>query len=107
MPDIDAISDPPVRAVVAAINAADRDGFFASITSDATLSDDGVERDLTQWVDREVFISHGRMENVVSQSEDGRSFVVDYRNDTYGLMRTAWKFEVSDGKVSRIETGQA
>ncbi len=45
--------------------------------------------------------------DVESESEDGRSLVVDYRNDTYGTMRTTWQFTVEDGRVSRFETGQA
>jgi hypothetical protein len=99
-------ADPTVRAVVTAINAGDRAGFFAAFTSDATLSDDGTEHDLTQWADREIFSSNGHLE-VVSQSDQGRSLVADYRNDTWGEMRTAWTFVVTGGKVSRLETGQA
>ena len=30
-----------------------------------------------------------------------------YRNDTWGEMRTRWAFTVTNGKVSRFETGQA
>ena len=30
-----------------------------------------------------------------------------YRNDTWGEMRTRWAFTVTDGKISRFETGQA
>jgi hypothetical protein len=107
MPGIDELADPAVRAVVSAINAGDRGGFLAALTADATLSDDGVEHDLTQWADQEIFSAHGHMDAIVSASEDGRSLVADYRNDTYGQMRTAWTFEVSGGKVSRIEAGQA
>lgn len=33
--------------------------------------------------------------------------MADYRNDTWGEMRTRWHFTVEDGKVSRFETGQA
>jgi hypothetical protein len=72
----------------------------------ATMSDDGSERDLEEWVDREIFSSSGRME-VESESDEGRSLVVDYTNSTWGAMRTAWKFVVEGDKVSRFETGQA
>jgi hypothetical protein len=70
------------------------------------MSDDGSERDLEEWVDREVFSSDGRME-VESQSDDGRSLIVNYTNSTYGTMRTHWEFRVEGEKVSRFETGQA
>jgi len=44
---------------------------------------------------------------VESESDEGRLLVVNYTNSTYGAMRTAWKFVVDGGKVSRFETGQA
>lgn len=100
------LSDPTVRAFVEAINGGDRDAFFALLAPGATMSDDGSERDLTEWVDREIFSSNGRME-VESESEDGRALVASYSNDTWGAMRTRWGFSVADGKISRFETGQA
>jgi len=95
-----------VRAFVAAVNAGDRDAFFALLTPDASMSDDGSERDLEEWVDREVFSSNGRMQ-VDTQSQDGRSLEVTYTNSTWGAMRTKWRFVVDGDRVSRFETGQA
>jgi hypothetical protein len=100
------LADPVVRKLVEAVNAGDRDAFFALLTEDATMSDDGSERDLEEWVDREVFSAGGRME-VESQSDAGRSLVVNYTNSTYGSMRTDWSFVVEGDKVARFETGQA
>jgi hypothetical protein len=81
------LTDPVVRRFVDAVNAGDHDAFFALLTPDATMSDDGSERDLEEWVDREIFSSEGRME-VESQSDDGGSLIVNYTNSTYGTMRT-------------------
>ncbi|MFF8554082.1 nuclear transport factor 2 family protein [Streptomyces sp. NPDC015501] len=103
------INDPVVERFVAAVNAGDKDAFFADVlTEDATMSDDGSERDLAAWTEKEIFSpqANGRME-VVEASEDGRSLVVDYTNDTWGTMRTRWIFTVADGRVSRFQTGQA
>ena len=100
------LADPVVRKLVEAVNAGDRDAFFALLTEDATMSDDGSERDLEEWVDREIFSSDGRME-VESQSDDGRSLIVNYTNSTYGTMRTAWKFTVEGDRLAHFETGQA
>src|SRR5215207_4516932 len=77
------LADPVVRNFVEAVNAGDRDAFFAVLTSDATMSDDGSERDLEEWVDREIFSADGRMA-VESQSDDGRSLIVNYTNSTVG-----------------------
>ncbi|MFG2328220.1 nuclear transport factor 2 family protein [Streptomyces sp. NPDC048604] len=103
---VEQLSDPAVRAFVTALNANDRAAFFGVLSPDATMADDGSERDLGEWTEREVFSSAGHMD-VEAESDDGRELVATYRNDTWGAMRTAWRFTVDGGKVSRFETGQA
>ena len=100
------VDDPAVRTLIAAINDGDREAFLAALTPDATMSDDGTDRDLSEWANREIFSSHGHLE-VVSASDGGRSLIAAYRNDTWGEMRTPWAFTITNGKVSRFETGQA
>jgi hypothetical protein len=100
------VTDPAVRALIDAINAGDRAAFLATLTPDATMSDDGRDRDLHQWVDRELFSSRGRM-SVESATDGGRSLIAGYSNATYGAMRVFWRFTLSAGKISRFETGQA
>jgi hypothetical protein len=106
MIDVEQLSNPVVRAFVAAVNAGDRNAFMALLAPGATMSDDGSDRDLEEWVDREIFSSNGRME-VESESEDGRSLIANYTNSTWGAMRTTWRFVVDGDNVSRFETGQA
>ncbi|MFD7320977.1 nuclear transport factor 2 family protein [Streptomyces sp. NPDC059875] len=103
---VDRLSDPAVRAFVTALNANDRDAFFAALTADASMSDDGSDRNVDEWTDKEIFSSRGHME-IESEKDGGRALVARYRNDTWGEMRTAWRFDVRDGKVARFETGQA
>ncbi|MFD3514819.1 nuclear transport factor 2 family protein [Streptomyces sp. NPDC058657] len=103
---VDQLRDPVVRSFVTAVNAGDRAAFDALLGPGASMSDDGTDRNLGQWVDKEIFSDGGHMD-VESESGDGRELVVNYRNNTWGAMRTAWKFLVEDGKVSRFETGQA
>ncbi|MFJ3902217.1 nuclear transport factor 2 family protein [Streptomyces sp. NPDC090025] len=100
------LSDPVVRAFVTALNANDRPAFTALLTADATMSDDGTDRNLQEWTDREVFSSNGRMD-IESESDGGRALVATYTNDTWGSMRTAWRFTVEGDRISRFETGQA
>jgi len=101
------LSDPTVRAFVEAVNAHDRESFMSVLAPGATMADDGTDRDLTDWVDREIFSSNGHLD-VDNESNQGRDLVASYRNDTYGEMRTRWHFEVEDdGRISRFETGQA
>ncbi|WP_225805356.1 nuclear transport factor 2 family protein [Streptomyces sp. NK15101] len=100
------LSDPLVRAFVTALNAGDRAALIGLLAPGATMSDDGSDRDLQEWLDREVFSSRGHMD-VESEADGGRALVARYRNDTWGEMRTTWQFGVEDGKISRFETGQA
>ncbi|MEU1593519.1 nuclear transport factor 2 family protein [Streptomyces sp. NPDC005708] len=101
------LTDPAVRAFVSAVNSHDRDGFMALLSPDATMADDGSDRVLADWIDREIFSTHGHMD-VDSESNGGRSLLARYSNDTWGEMRTRWTFDVDDdGRISRFETGQA
>ena len=102
----DSIGDPAVRAFIDALNAGDRTAFQAALTPDATMSDDGTDRDLTAWTEKEIFSSQGHLE-VETAEDEGRTFVANYSNSTWGAMRTRWRFTVRDGKVARFETGQA
>ncbi|ATL70513.1 nuclear transport factor 2-like protein [Nocardia terpenica] len=98
--------DPVVAKFVAALNAGDSTEFFGLLTPDATMSDDGTDRDLRNWVQSEAFGSNGRMD-VESVADGGTALVANYTNDRWGAMRTAWRFTVSGDKISRFETGQA
>ncbi|MFV0136302.1 nuclear transport factor 2 family protein [Streptomyces sp. HMX87] len=101
------LSDPAVRAFVAAVNAHDRAAFLSVLAPDATMADDGADRDLDQWIDAEIFSANGHLE-VDKESNGGRALIARYRNDTWGEMRTRWMFDVDeDGRISRFETGQA
>ncbi|MFF4355404.1 nuclear transport factor 2 family protein [Streptomyces sp. NPDC001604] len=101
------LSDPVVRAFVTAVNAHDRDAFLALLTEDATMADDGADRDLADWIDREIFSSNGYLD-VDNESQGGRALLAHYRNDAWGEMRTRWNFTIEDdGRISRFETGQA
>jgi hypothetical protein len=98
--------DPVVAQFVDALNTGDSNGLFDLLTPDATMSDDGTDRDLRNWLQSEAFGSNGRMD-VESIAEGGTALVANYTNDRWGAMRTAWRFTVSGDKISRFETGQA
>ncbi|MGA5820776.1 nuclear transport factor 2 family protein [Kitasatospora sp. NPDC094028] len=100
------LTDPAVRAFVTAVNAGDRAAFEAVLTPGATMSDDGSDRDLADWTEREIFSSRGHMD-VLTESGGGHALVANFTNDTWGEMRTAWRFTVDGGRISRFETGQA
>ncbi|NUU24106.1 MAG: hypothetical protein HOV68_21780 [Streptomycetaceae bacterium] len=70
------------------------------------MTDDGTERDLDAWTDREIFTTRGHID-VIEESEGGHVLVADYRNDTWGTMRTEWRFIVENGKITHFDTAQA
>lgn len=98
--------DPAVRAFVEALNANDAAAVRAAMSENPTMTDDGTARQLGEWLNREAFSTHGRMD-VTQQSPDGRDLLVDYTNDQWGTMATRWHFEVADDRVSHFDTGQA
>jgi hypothetical protein len=100
------LANSVVRYFVAALNARERPAFFATLTEDATMSDDGVDRNLREWAEREIFASNGHME-VESQAADGLSLIAAYSNTTWGTMRTKWRFVLRGERIARFETGQA
>jgi len=101
------LSDPAVRAFVTAVNAHDREAFMKVLAPGATMADDGSDRDLDEWIDREIFTSHGHME-VDNESDGGLALTARYSNDAWGEMRTRWSFTIDDaGRITRFETGQA
>jgi hypothetical protein len=100
------VTDPAVQALIAAINAGDREAFRAALAPGATMSDDGTDQDVDGWADREIFSTAGHLD-VVEARDGGRSLVAAYRNSRWGEMRTRWAFTVTGGRITRFETGQA
>ena len=100
-------ANPLVTQFVAAINAGDKAGLYALLADGASMSDDGSDRDLDTWLDREMFSTHGRMTIESVSSPDGLSLIAEVSNDTWGAMRTTWKFFADNKKITRFETGQA
>jgi hypothetical protein len=100
------LTNHAVGSLVAAINNGDRDAFLAVLAPDAILTDDGKPRELTDWIDREIFTVNGHI-TVDREEEQGLRLVARYRNDTWGEMSTFWQFRVSGNKISQIDTGQA
>ncbi|MER6688556.1 nuclear transport factor 2 family protein [Streptomyces minutiscleroticus] len=104
--EVTRLRNPAVRGFVGAVNAHDRDAFRAVLAGDATMSDDGSDRDPHEWGEREVFVPHGWMD-VDEETDGGLCLVTRYRNDTWGETRRRWTFRVADdGRISRFETRQ-
>ena len=89
-----------------AINDRDQDAFPAALSPDATLTDDGSPRPLTDWINREAFSVHRHL-TVEREDDQGFHLLAQYRKRQLGEMSTSWRFQVTGDKISRIDTGQA
>src|SRR5712692_9328537 len=97
----DELTNPVVRAVVLAIQDGDRKSFFAQFAQSAKLTDDGHPEALAEWVDREIFRAHGRLV-VEREARYGVELVGRFHSDQWD-MGTAWRFEIVDGRVRRLD----
>ncbi len=95
------LTNPVVRAVVLALQGGDRKSFFARFAQSAKLTDDGHPEPLTEWVDREIFRAHGRLE-VEREADHGLELVGRFHSDQWD-MKTVWRFEIVDGRVRRLD----
>jgi hypothetical protein len=95
------LSHPVVRAVVGAMHGGDRTRFLAAFGPNAKLLDDGESQPLFDWVDREIFRAHGRLD-VEREANHGLELVGRFHSDQWD-METVWKFDVANGRVRRLD----
>ncbi|KAB7849127.1 nuclear transport factor 2 family protein [Streptomyces mobaraensis NBRC 13819 = DSM 40847] len=104
-PPPEELSEPVVRALVVAMRDGDRDTFYGSFAADAELTDDGALQDLRSWAEREVFEARGRLE-VAEERQHGRYLLGRFRSDRADLHGTYWHFQITDGRITRLDVGQ-
>ena len=95
------LTNPTVRAAVIAIRDGDRDAFLALFESDAKLTDDGEPQSLLEWVDRELFTAHGRLD-VQREQQNGLELIGRFHSDQWNMM-TVWRFEIVNRRVRRLD----
>ncbi|MGY0233723.1 nuclear transport factor 2 family protein [Longispora urticae] len=101
--DLDRLTDPVVRGVVEAMVEGDRDAFLAAFAPGAELTDDGQPQSLAAWADREIFRFHGRL-HVDREEGGGRHLTGTFHSDQWD-MPTFWHFQLTDGRISRLDVG--
>ena len=95
------LTNPVVRAMVTAMHNGDRKAFFALFALPAKLTDDGNPVPLTEWVDREIFVAHGRL-YVETEDRDGLELTGRFESDM-GDMLTVWRFEIISEHIQRLD----
>jgi hypothetical protein len=103
---IEDIGNPVVQAAVRAMNAADRDGWFALFAADAILTDDGNMANFTGWSNHEVFEDGGHILSIEKIEDGGLRLIAKFHSDRWGDFDTFMNFEVQNGKITRLDVGQ-
>ena len=103
----DDLSNPLVKRAIAALNAGDRTAWFASFTSDATLTDDGKKQDFARWSDDEIFGEGGGRLVAIDREEDGGLALYGrFHSARWGSFKTFFRFRRRGDRLSALDVGQ-
>jgi hypothetical protein len=104
--DLSAIGNPVVSSAIRALNSRDSKLWFDLFSEEPEFSDDGISRDLRKWCDEELFGSAQAYVIAIDKVEDGGlTFFARYHSDKWGEFKTFWRFEMKDGKISKLDVG--
>lgn len=103
---IDKLMNPVVKAAIEAMNNSDREAWFALFTKDISITDDGASQELVEWSNTELF-SEGRgfIQSVDRVEDKGLTVYARFHSAEWGTFPTFWKFEIRNGKISRLDVG--
>lgn len=106
--NLDELSNPLVKAAIAAMRAGDRQGWLRLFAPNAVLTDDGNPRDLEQWSDSELFgASRGYLMSIDRAADDGLTIYGRFHSDQWGEFDTYLKFQIQGDRITRLDVGQA
>ena len=104
--NIDALTNPTVKAAIEALQNGDRHAWAALFDEDAKLYDDGQLRSLANFT-RDA-LGHERFTSIESTDNNGLDLVGQFHSDQWGRFRTYFRFQLSPaGKIKRLDIGQA
>lgn len=105
--DTTKLTNATVKSAIEALQANDKNAWFGHFTKDAVFTDDGKLLDLISFFDnafnhKEKFLSIDNIEN------EGKDLKGDFFAGQWGTFKVFFKFHVNaDGKISRLDIGQA
>jgi len=94
------------------MEANDRAGWMALFTDDIVLIDDGASHEFIAWCDGEVFSpppgkSRGYITMITDVEPGGLRFTGRLHSVQWGDFEVYNHFSLRDGKIARLEVGQA
>lgn len=100
-------SNTTVKAAIEALNQHDRKAWEALFAPGATFADDGNEGSLATFTANAFGKGKERFTRVDKEENNGLHIYGQYHSDTWGDFKTYFKFTVKDGRITRLEVGQA
>ncbi len=105
---LSAVDNLVVMSAIGALNGGNKKLWFERFSEKPEFSDDGVPRDFVKWCEEELFGSAQAYIISIDKVEDGGlTFYAQYHSDKWGDFKTFWKFQVKDGKISKLDVGAA
>lgn len=104
--DADKLTNPTVKAAIAALQKADKQAWASLFEPDATLYDDGAPRSLARFTQEA--LGHERFTSIDRVENHGLDLTGGFHSDRWGTFRTYFRFQLApNGKISRLDIGQA
>ncbi|MEZ4827963.1 MAG: hypothetical protein R3C61_17020 [Bacteroidia bacterium] len=102
----DKLMHPVVKAAIEAMSHSDSEAWFALFSKDVSLTDDGESCELVEWSNTELFSDEkGFIQGVERVEDKGLTVYARFHSAQWGTFPTFWKFEIRNGKISRLDVG--
>ena len=102
----DVLTNSTVRVAIEALQKGDKETWSSLFTPDAMMTDDGHPRDLKAFT--KDALGYERFTSIDKIENGGLNLEGAFHSDSWGDFRTYFRFHLtSDGKISRLDVGQA
>jgi hypothetical protein len=102
----DQLTNSIVKKAIEALQAGDKDAWFALFTAEAELFDDGHKMNFKSFFDKA--LGHERFTTIDKVENKGLDLYGRFHSDQWGDFKTYFRFTInSDGKINRLDIGQA
>jgi hypothetical protein len=95
------LTNPVIREMITPMHNGDRKAFFALFVPSAKLTDNGTSVPLIEWVDWEIFGTHGRL-YAESEDCDGLELTGRLESDMWDML-TVWRFEIINERIQCLD----
>jgi hypothetical protein len=106
--DLNKIDHPIVKLAIEAMNSRNKKHWYALFSDNPTFTDDGNPHDFIDWCEKELFGSSLAYLASIDKVEDGGLTIYGaFHSDQWGDFKTFLKFNVDNGKITKMAVGQA